>query len=168
MNTAVQVDATYDRKLLEAAATCYIRGYFRGIGRWLLVACVINAIGFGAAIALGAKSGPVMWWVVFIVVAGPLYCAYLFWGFPRRYSSRAIRVFAPTTRISFTVATVEFSCGQGAASIPWGALTKVRECPTAFLLVLSQLIHSFMVVPKAGLPNEAREFLASKVVEHAG
>lgn len=62
MNSAVPLQLNYDHELLEAAAKCYVRRYFRGKGRWLLAACVVNALGFVAALALGAKFDLVMAW----------------------------------------------------------------------------------------------------------
>jgi hypothetical protein len=49
--------------------------------------------------------------------------------------------------------------------VPWGLIKAVWECPSGFLLVFSQIIHSFILIPKGGLPEETREFLAAKVSE---
>src|SRR5690349_4486459 len=97
MNTVpVHTEVTYDAELLEAAARCFIKRYFRGQGRWLLVACVVNAIGFAAGLALGANDSFSIAVMAFVVVIGPLYCAYLFALFPRRYAARAARLLVPT------------------------------------------------------------------------
>ena len=166
--TPVQLNAAYDRDLLEDAARSYVRRYFRGRGRWLMAACVINALGFAAVISLGATFNAHTWCVAFIATIGPLYCAYLIYAFPRRYASRALRLLGPNAQISFTESVLEVTAKDPASPIPWHLIKAVWEFPAGFLLVFSQLIHAFIVIPKSGLPTEARELLDGKVGEHAG
>lgn len=164
----VHMEARYDQGLLDAAAQCYIRRFFKGGGRWLLAACVVNVLGFGAALALGAKFGIIMVWVAFVVVLGPLYCAYLYLLFPRRYALRVARSLAPTAQISFTEPALEFSLKDRVVRVPWSQIKAVWECPAGFLLVFSQFVPSFTVVPKNGLPTSAHKFLDAKVHEVVG
>lgn len=159
----MQFEVAYDRELLKAAAECHIRHFFSGKGRWLLAACVVNGLGFGAALALGAKLDLVTAWVAFIVAVGPLYCAYLFYVFPTRYASRVARFLAPTARISLTASALEFTAHDRVVPVPWNLVTAVRDCPSAFVLEFSQFAHSFTVIPKIGLPSGAYDFLATKV-----
>ncbi|OGA22386.1 MAG: hypothetical protein A3I02_06605 [Betaproteobacteria bacterium RIFCSPLOWO2_02_FULL_67_26] len=164
----VHMEACYDQGLLEEAAKCYMRRFFEGRGRWLLAACVVNVLGFGAALALGAKFDLIMVWVAFVVVVGPLYCAYLYFLFPRRYASRVARFLAPTAHISFTESAFEFSAKDRVVTVPWSQIKAVWECPVGFLLVFSQFVPSFTVVPKNGLPTSTHEFLDAKVREVVG
>ena len=170
MNAAlpVQIEAAYDRELLEAAARCYVKRFFLGSGRWLLAACVVNVLGFVAALALGAELGLVMAWVAFIVAIGPLYCGYLLLVFPPKYASRATRLLAPTTRISLGESTVEFFAKDRASPVPWRVVKAVWDCPPGFLLVISQFVPMFIVIPKNGLPLDAQHFLMAKVSGHVG
>jgi hypothetical protein len=163
----IHVEVIYSPEILEAAAKCFIRQYFRAKGRWLLAACAVNALGLGAAVALGARDTFIIAAVVFIVVIGPLYCAYLYTLFPRRYAARIARHLPPTTGISFTASTVEIPAKEHTARIPWSSIKEVWECPGAFLLVFSQFAVVFIVVPKNHLPPSAYAFLAGKVREHA-
>ena len=169
MNTMgpMQAEVAYNRELLEAAAGCFIKQYFRSQGRWLLVACVVNAIGLAAILALGAKASITIALVVVIVATGPLYCLYLLTLFPRRYASKAARFLVPTAQVSFTAATFEVSARDRVSRIPWTSIKEVWECPTAFLLVISQFAVIFVVVPKSQLHQAAHEYLAGKVISHA-
>jgi hypothetical protein len=169
MNTAqsVKVDAPYSYELLEGAAVCFIKRYFRNQGRWLVAACVVNVIGFATALALGAKGGLLIALVAFIAASGPLYCAYLLTLFPKSYAKRYALLLAPSVPVSFTPATIEISARGGESRIPWASIKEVWECPASYLLVFSPLIVAFFVVPKAGLPAEAYESLAQRVRKDA-
>src|SRR4051812_18274140 len=98
MSNALPVQVIYSREILEAAAQCFVKRYFRGWGRWLLVACVINATGFAVNFAFGARDTLTIVLGAIIVIVGPLYCAYLFTLFPRRYASRVARSLVPGTQ----------------------------------------------------------------------
>lgn len=163
----MQAEVSYDRELLEAAASCFIRQFFRSQGRWLLVASVVNAIGLAAALAMGAKAGITMALVVVLVATGPLYCAYLLTLFPRRYATRMARVLQPAAQISFAASAFEVSTKDGVSRIPWTSIKEVWECPAAFILVISQFAAIFLVVPKSQLPQAAGEYLAGKARGHA-
>jgi hypothetical protein len=167
MSNALPVQVIYSREILVAAAQCFVKRYFRGWGRWLLVACVINPIGFAVALAFGASDTLTIVAGGIVVIVGPLYCTYLFTLFPRRYASRVAGALVPGTQFSFTPWNFEMMAKERVSRIPWARIKEVWECAGAFLLVLSQFGVVFIVVPKTNLPQSAHEILVGKSKDHA-
>ena len=162
MNTPVQrieFKPEYTPALLISSATALVRGYlFASYGKWLVVACVINAAGFTLGLWAGARGVPV-WVVGAIALLGPLWLANFYFRYPARFASRASGA-GLVTRIALTPEKIELTTKDGSASFSWSRFKAVVEAPTAFLLVLSPF--AFLPLPKQGMPQEAISALTAR------
>ena len=169
MNSAtlpIRFEVTYTSELIERAAKSFVNHLFRHQGRWLLAACVVNALGFGAVLWLGARNDLPTAFVGFLAVAGPLYCTYLFALFPRLYASRVSHFLVPSAFVSLNASAIEISTKGRDVRVPWSSVKRVVTCPAYFLLVISPLGVVFLILPRANIPPEADEVLAQRARRH--
>jgi hypothetical protein len=164
MNSTLPIDfqATYSRELIEVGAKCFVRHHFRHSGRWLLVACVVNALGFGALLWFDPKANLITALLGLLVVTGPLYCAYLFKLFPQRYASRLSSFLAPSARLSLNEFSLEISANGRKARVRWVSVKELLECPACFVLVIAPFAMLLVVVPNSSISADAHEFLKRK------
>ena len=163
---ATQFEAAYTPELIEDATRTFVSHHFRHQGRWLVAACIVNALGFGVALWLGAKGILTTALIGFMVAVGPLYCIYLFTLFPRRYASRVSRFLVPTALVSLNVSALEISAKGRNARVPWASVKEVLALPAYFLLVISPFAMMFAIVPRAGIPSDVHEVLAQRARQH--
>ncbi len=150
----VPFDAECSPALFDQAALMFRDYRFRRYGLLLIAACIVNAVGFGFLLWLGAKpSGPTFLLLVFLVVGGPLWLLYEHFVFPHRLAVRLQRLLGHPMRASVGKESVCFVLRGREVSIPWSKVRHVLESQTVFLLMLSPL--TFIFLPKSGLPAEA-------------
>lgn len=159
--SAIKFDAAFTPDLIDAASVSFVRGYlFRRYGRWLIAACVINAVGFGLVLWLGGNDGFVLAFIALIVVVGPAYFAFFYFSYPRRFAERTKQRLLPSVRFSFGESTFGFTNSAGTGTLAWSGVQAVLDYSEYFLLVLSPI--AFAVIPKAGMPVEALRLLEAK------
>jgi hypothetical protein len=142
-----------------AAATSFVRGYlFATYGKWLVLACAINAIGFSLVLWLGAR-GMAVWLLGAIALLAPVWLADFYFRRPAKIAARAGRT-EPATRIALTPEDIEVTTRSGSASLSWSKVRAVVEAPSAFLLVLSPF--AFLALPKGGMSQEAIALLEGR------
>ena len=156
----VAFDAQYSPAVIEQAALMFRDYRFRRYGRLLIGACIVNAVGFGFLLWLGAKPGPAFLFILFIVAGGPVWLAYEHFVFPGRLAGRLKRLLGQPMRVSIAKEFICFVLHGREVAIPWSAVQVVLEAQTVFLLMRSPFI--FLFVPKAGLPVEAYGILHAR------
>jgi len=155
----IEFEPEYTSALLSAAATAFVRGYlFATYGRWLVMACIINAAGFGLIVWLGGGGGSA-WFAGALALIGPVWLANFYLRYPAKFATRASRS-EPPTRIALTPDNVELISRSGSAKVPWSRFRAVVEAPTAFLLVVSPF--GYLPLPKQGMPPEAISLLHNR------
>jgi len=162
----IRFEATYTSELIEGAAQAFINHLFRHQGRWLLAACVINALGFAAALWFGASNNLATAFAGLVVVVGPLYCIYLFTLFPRLYTARVSRFLVPTALVSLSASAIEISTKSRVVHVPWSSVKRVVAFPAYFLLVIFPLGMVFFVLPRTHIPPDADEVLAQRARQY--
>jgi hypothetical protein len=157
----LEFDSVFTTDLIDEASISFVRGYlFHRYGRLLIAACLINAVGFAFALWLGATDALLMAFVAFIVVMGPVYFASFYFFYPRRFAERLKKYLMPSAHFSLDASALSISTKKGSGTVPWSAVKAVLKYPAYFILVLSPI--AFSVIPKAGLPIDARRFLGEK------
>jgi hypothetical protein len=162
MSTAlVEFDVPFTAELIDDAATSFVRQYlFKRYGRWLMLACVINAIGFALAVWLGGNEPLVIAWLGVVALVGPAYLIFAYFFYPARFATRLKPRFLPTAHFSLSSEVFGIRTQAGIASLPWSRVKSVLHFPSYFILVLSPF--AFCVLPKVGLPSEACEILLQR------
>jgi hypothetical protein len=156
----VAFDAEYSPALIEQAALMFRDYRFRRYGRLLMAACIVNAVGFGLLLWLGAKSGPAFLFVLFIVVGGPVWLLYEHFVVPDRLAARLKRLLPQPMRVWVGKESICFVLRGREVVVRWSAVEDVLEAQTLFLFMRSPF--SFLVLPKAGLPAEAYGILHAR------
>jgi hypothetical protein len=160
-------DSMLTAELLDEASSSYVRQYlFKRYGRWLMVACIVNAAGFSLALWLGAMHGPEIAVFGLVVLFGPAYLLSAYFFYPRSIAKRLKQRFLPITRYSVTSTAVEVTTKAGNLSRPWPRLKPVLEFPSFFILCFSPLLFFFIVVPKIALTSEALSILNERCARH--
>ena len=155
----VEFDPQYTSALLESAANSFVRGYlFRAYGRWLVLACIVNAAGFVMALLLGVRDAGA-WVSGAIALFGPLWLAHFYVYRPAKYAASAKRA-ELVTRVELSLEKIELTTRSRTASLSWSKFKAVVETPVAFLLVLSPF--AFLPLPKQGMSAEAVSFLEQR------
>lgn len=147
---AATFDAQYTPALIEDATRVFRDYRFKRYGALLIAACVVNALAFGFVAWQRAASGLTLFWLVFIVAAGPTWLLYEYFLAPSRFAARLKRALPSSTRVSFGRQSVSFLFGAQAVSVPWSDIKAVVETGTLFLLVVSPF--TFVLLPRAGIP----------------
>jgi len=156
-----EFEAPFTAEVIDHAATAFVRQYlFRKYGRWLVLACVVNAVGFFLALWLGANDPLVLAWVGAIVVLGPLYLVFVYVTYPGKFAARLKKLFLPSAHFSVSSESFGVRTSAGSATIPWSRVKSVLEFPSYLILVFSPF--AFSVLPKAALPPEAYQILREK------
>ena len=155
----IEFEPEYTSAVLSSASTAFVRGYlFATYGKWLILACIINAAGFALVLWLGVRDISA-WSVGALALLGPVWLAHFYFHYPARFAARATRA-EPATQIVLTPEKIEITTRSGSASFLWSKFRAVVEAPTAFLLVVSPF--AFLPLPKQGLPPEATSFLEKR------
>jgi hypothetical protein len=156
----VTFDAEYSSELIAEASFTFRDYLFRRYGRWLMAACVVNAIGLALSIWLGSNADSVLTGISVIVVLGPIWLAYKYFVGPSRYAARLKAMLPASGRTSVGSESVALVVRGKEVAIPWTLVKVVLETEGLFLLVLSPL--SFVFIPRRGLPTEVYETLHAK------
>ena len=155
----VEFEPQYTSALLECSANSFVRGYlFRTVGKWLVLACVVNAAGFGLVLLLGVRDAGA-WFSGAIALLGPLWLAHFYVRRPARFAARAKRA-ELASRVGLSPEKIELTTRSGHSSVSWSNVRAVVETPVAFLLVLSPF--AFLPLPKQGMSSEAVAFLEQR------
>ena len=159
--SAIEFDAAFTPNLIDAASVSFVRGYlFRRYGRWLIAACLINAVGFGLVLWLGGNDILVLAFIAMIVVIGPAYLALFYFSYPRRFAERMKQRVMPRTHYSFSESVFGFTNNTGTGTVAWSDVKAVLDHSAYFLLVFSPI--AFAVIPKVGMPVDALRLLEAK------
>ena len=159
--STIEFASAFTTDLIDAASVSFVRGYlFRRYGRWLIAACLINAVGFGLVLWLGGNDGLVLSFIALIVVMGPAYLALFYFFYPRRIADRMKQRLMPRAHFSFNESMFGFTNDVGTGAMAWSGVKAVVDHPTYFLLVFSPI--AFSVIPKAGMPVDALRLLEAK------
>ena len=103
-----------------------------------------------------------MFFVMAVVILGPVWLLYQRFVWPSRYVSRLLRLLPSPGRVSLTLESLSVETRKQDTVIQWSKIRRVLETSEAFLLVLYPF--AFLFIPKIGLPAEAYDALRSKVV----
>jgi hypothetical protein len=108
--STIEFDSAFTSDLIDAASVSFVRGYlFRRYGRWLIAACLINAVGFGLVLWLGGNDGLVLAFITMIVVVGPAYLALFYFSYPRRFAERMKQRLMPRALAQASILAVPYS-----------------------------------------------------------
>lgn len=158
--TPIDFDSLFTAELIDDAATSFVRHYLLArYGLLFVLACIINAAGFALSLWLrgsGASGAAWMLTQLFdgaVVILGPIYLAYVYFGYPRKFAARLKQRLLPTTHFSLSPEAFGVRTRQGSIIVPWARVKSILEFPSYFLLVLTPF--AFTVIPKIGLPPEA-------------
>jgi hypothetical protein len=127
----------------------------------MIAACVINAIGLAFVFWSGARLGAIVYFLVFVVVIGPIWLLYEYLLGPRLYEAKLGLVLAPAGQVIVGSEAVTLPGQRGEIVFPWSIIKVVVEEADFFLLVLSPFSSYF--VPRPGMPVPAYDTLHSKV-----
>jgi hypothetical protein len=109
----------------------------------------------------GAELTATTWFVVFIVFAGPLWLAYMYFVRPRLHGAMLRQILAPAGRVTVNSASVALPRRDGQdLSLPWSSIKVVHDADDLVLLVRSPLYAYF--VSKVDMPEAAYDALLSK------
>lgn len=154
----VAFEAQYTSELIERAALAFVRQYlFRRYGRWLLLACIINAAGLALALGLGFREPAAVIGLIAIIVLGPLYLALVYLTYPAKFSGRLKQVLLPSAHFSMSVEKLQVRTNAGTVEVPWPGPGSLLERESFSLLALSPL--AFVIFPTASLPPSGRAIL---------
>jgi len=157
----IDFDSPFAPELLDQASTDFVRGFlFKRYGAWLVVACVVNLIGFALVLWLGGANAASMVFLAGIAVLGPVY---LFWTYhfqSARIATRLKQYWVPAAHFSLGESAFSVTTSGGSASVPWSRVKALLEFPAYFMLVFSPF--AFIVLPKASLPEEGYKVVREK------
>ncbi len=152
--------AEYTDDLVQHAARSFRDYLFRRYGPLLIAACVINALGLGLALHLGAEASLALSGVVIVVVLGPTWLLYKYFSIPSQYAVKLRSALPTRGRVSLSAASVSLEVQGQEAVVPWSLVRAVVETSAVFLLVVSPFAVTF--VPRVGLPAAAYETLRAR------
>ena len=137
--SAVSFDVVYSPEAAAQAAHAFREYRFKRYGLLMVGACVVNALGFLAALWLGAQPGAAyMLFVMAVVIVGPIWLLYEHFVWPSRYVSRLLRLLPSPGRVSLTSESLSVETRKQDAVIQWSKIRRVLETSEAFLLGFDQ------------------------------
>ena len=158
--------ATYSNELFAAAANALRNYQFRRYGRLLILCCVINALGFAAALWSGAPFSTGMKFIAFVVATGPLWLAYKYFLGPGIIAARLRSVMPAIGPVTVGPSSIVLPLRDGKQlDLPWSMVKVVQETESLFLLVVTPLWAYF--VPKVAMPKELLDSLHTRAVASA-
>ena len=157
----VEFEAQFTPELLDEGARAFVRQFLaRRYGVWLGVACLINLAGFTLALSLGA-SGPMLWFVGVVAIAGPAYLAWAYAFYSKRISERMQPHWLPLAHFTIGESELGVRTTSGTVSIPWVRVRAWLESASCIVLVLSPF--AFVILPKSALSAQAHKTVSAKV-----
>jgi YcxB-like protein len=154
-------DAQYSGDAPRRAGEAFRDYQFKRYGLLMIAACVINAVALAFVLWSGAKLGTVLYFLIFVVVIGPIFLVKEYFVGPRIYEIKAKHILATSGRVTVGPESITLPGQRGEISFPWSIIKVVVERPNFFLLVLSPFSSYF--VPRQGMPAEVYDLLHSKV-----
>jgi hypothetical protein len=157
-DVGVQSQVDYSDAVIEQASVSFVR-YFFGTrrGRLLMIASVVNIAGLGLIIYLGVREAFMLMVVGMIAALGPVYLAFLRFGFPKRTAAVLKQHLKPRATVTVSSSGFGIATHDRAIALPWTEVKAVREFPEYFLLVFAHLAYT--VIPKEGLPEVSRQLI---------
>ena len=152
----VDAEIEYTDRVIEQACGSFVRYFFSTrYGRLLVLASVVNAVGFALAVHFGVKDKFMLFVVGMIAALGPIYLSSLYFLFPKRTSAVLKQHLKPRAKVTVSSSGFGIAANGRAIALPWADVKAIREFPDYFLLVLARL--AFAVIPKHGLPDASQQ-----------
>ena len=154
--STIDFDAVYDDAMIEDAAKVFVRRQFRKYGWLLVLACIINIVGFALFVALGGRGGLAVA-VGIIAAVGPLYFPWAYNRLHHKLAASMKRALNPTARVSISSSTFTLSAKGQSFTRQWAHLKEVIETADYFLIVVNHIAFTF--VPKKSAPEDALQLM---------
>lgn len=154
-------DAHYSADSVRQAGYAFRDYQFKRYGLLMIAACVINAAALAFIVWSGAKLGATLYFIVFVVVIGPIFLTKEYFLGPRMYEFKISHILATGGRVTVSPEKITLPGQRGEISFPWSIIKVVVERPNFFLLILSPF--SSYLVPRQEMPAEVYDLLRSKV-----
>jgi len=150
-------EAAYDDAIIDNAAKTFVRRLFRKYLWLLVVACILNIVGFVFVLILPGTSKVMTAAIGMLAALGPVYFPWAYLRLPKTFAAAMKQGLKPNAHLSVSSSSFTISAKGRSFSKPWTDLRAILEFPDYFLLVVAPLAFTF--IPKKDTPPEAQQLI---------